>query len=70
MPFAQDPGTRINPDYCSYCQKDGKFCFKGTRKEFQAMCYEQMLKHGIPKLKAKFFAWTIRFAPHWRKKNV
>lgn len=67
MPFAADDGERKNPEYCSYCQKDGKFAFTGTRKEFQKMCYEQMVKHGTPKLQAKYYAFMIRFAPEWKK---
>lgn len=67
MPFSKDPGVRQNPDYCSYCQTDGKFTFEGTRKEFQAMCYKQMRKDGMGALKAKFFTWCIRFAPQWKK---
>ncbi len=67
MPFKMDPGSRQNPDYCSYCQKDGKFCFTGTKAEFKQMCYTQMLKHGIPNWKAKFFTFMINFAPHWKR---
>lgn len=67
MPFTQDTGKRKNPNYCSFCQKDGKFCFKGTKKEFQKMCYEQMRKKGISLLKAKFFTYMIGFAPQWKQ---
>lgn len=67
MPFSMDEGKRENPDYCSYCQKDGKFCFEGNRKEFQEMCFRAMREKGISPLKAKFFTFMIRFAPHWKK---
>ena len=67
MPFTKDVGERQNPKYCSYCQKDDAFCFTGSRKEFQAMCYNAMVEKGMSTLQAKLFAWMIRFAPHWKK---
>ncbi len=67
MSYNQDSGTRINPNYCSYCQNNkGNFKFKGTRKEFQRMCYVQMRKQGITPLIAKACTFSIRFVPHWR----
>lgn len=68
MPFKMDEGTRESENYCSYCFKDGELCYKGTDlKEYQTFVYEAMLKRGMWKPKAKFFAWIIRFAPHWKK---
>jgi hypothetical protein len=68
MPLSKDPGKPESDKYCSYCFKDGKLCYEGSDlKEFQRRSYEGMLKHGMSKWKAKFFAWTIRFAPRWRK---
>ncbi len=69
MPFTMDTGERRNPDYCSYCQHDGKFRFTGTKKEFMRMCQQQMVKHGLPSWKARFFSFMIHFAPHWKKKS-
>ena len=67
MPFEMDKGVRESDKYCSLCYKDGDFCCKKDLKEFQKICYENMVKNGIPKFKAKFFAFMIRFAPRWRK---
>ena len=66
MPFAHDTGERKNPEYCSFCQKDGKFTFEGSRKEFQEFCYSAMRKSGMGALKARFYTFMIRFAPHWK----
>ena len=67
MPYKMDTGERKNPLFCSYCQNEaGEFTFTGTRQEFQKMCYEAMKAKGMGTLKAKFFTWTIRFAPHWK----
>jgi hypothetical protein len=33
---------------------------------FQQKCYEGMVARGMNKFAAKFFTWTIRFAPRWR----
>ena len=68
MPFAKDPGARESEKYCSYCFKNGKLCYEGNDlKEFQKVCYEEMVKHGINKFKAKFFTFLIKFAPRWKK---
>lgn len=67
MPFSKDTGNRTNKSYCSYCQQDGEFRFTGTRKEFQSVSYNSMRKNGMNPLVAKFFAWTIRFAPQWKQ---
>jgi len=69
MPFNMDPmgDNRENPRYCSYCFKGGKLCYEGDLKGFQKVCYEQMRKNGTSPIKAKFFAWMIRFAPRWKK---
>ena len=37
-------------------------------KEFQKICYENMVGSGMNKWQAKFFAWCIRFAPRWKSK--
>lgn len=68
MPFDQDPGIREDSRYCSYCFQNGKFCYEGDFKGFQALCYTGMLQKGIHPLKAKFFAWMTRFAPRWKVK--
>ncbi len=68
MPFSNDPGKRESDKYCSLCFKNGELCYKGTDvTEFQKVCYENMIHGGMNKLKAKFFAWCIRFAPRWKK---
>ncbi|MFZ1654928.1 MAG: zinc ribbon domain-containing protein [Candidatus Moraniibacteriota bacterium] len=67
MPLDKDPGEQEDDRYCSYCFKDGKLCYEGTDlKEFQRIAYENMVKQGMNKYKAKFFAWMIRFAPRWK----
>ena len=69
MPFSQDPGMRESDKYCSYCFKDGKLCYEGDDvNEFKKVCYENMVKKGMNKIKAKFFTWMIGFAPRWKKK--
>lgn len=69
MPFSQDPGQRESDKYCSLCFKNGKLCYEGNDlKEFQRMSYEGMRNRGMGWLKAKVFAYSIRFAPRWRKK--
>ncbi len=70
MPFSKDQGIRENPKYCSLCFKNGSLCYEGNDlKEFQRVCYENMIKSGTSKLVAKFFTFMIRFAPRWRSKN-
>ena len=67
MPFDKDPGKRENDKYCSYCFKDGKLCYEGNDvNEFKKVCYENMLKNGTPKWKAKFFTFMVGFAPRWK----
>jgi hypothetical protein len=69
MPFAKDPGTREHEDFCSYCYQGGKHNAENiTLADFQTMSYKNMVRDGIPKWKAKFFTWTIRFAPYWKNK--
>jgi hypothetical protein len=69
MPFKKDPGVRESPRYCSYCFKNGALCYQGDdRKEFQKIAKEHMVKHGMNRYKATFFAWMIRFAPRWHQK--
>ena len=67
IPFAKDPGIRESEKYCSYCFKDGKLTYEGDLKGFQKFVYAGMLKVGIPKIKAKFYTWMVRFAPRWKK---
>ena len=67
MPFKNDTGVREDPRYCSLCFRDGKFCYEGDLKGFQKVCYEGMRKQGINPLVARVFAWSVRFAPRWRK---
>ncbi len=69
MPFDKDPGVRQSDKYCSYCFKDGKLCYEGDDlKLFQKVSYENMVKGGMNKPKAKLFTFLIRFAPRWNKK--
>lgn len=68
MPFSKDPDQRESEKYCSYCFKDGKLCYEGTDvKEFQKVCYENMVRHGMNKYLAKLYTFLIRFAPRWKK---
>ena len=68
MPFSKDTGNREHENYCSICYKNGDLVYKGNdRKEFQRMSYEAMVASGMNKLKARIFAWSIRFAPHWKE---
>ena len=70
MPFSKDPGVREDARYCSYCFKNGKLCYEGNLQGFQKVCYEAMVKNGMNKIKAKFFAWLIKFAPRWKSQKV
>jgi len=68
MPFNKDLGKRESEKYCSFCFSNGKLCYEGNDlKVFQQKSYEGMIAHGMNKYLAKFFAWTIRFAPRWKK---
>ena len=68
MPFDKDPGKRESDKYCSLCFNNGKLCYEGNDlKLFQKVCYQEMLKSGMNKYKAKFFTFMIRFAPRWKK---
>lgn len=68
MPFSKDPGVRESDKYCSLCFRGGKFCYEGNDlKEFQKICYDGMVKRGMNPLMARFWAWTVRFAPRWKK---
>ena len=67
MPFSKDTGNRESENHCSYCFKNGEILFKGIDvHEFKNMCYQQMVKSGMPKLLARFYAFMILFAPHWK----
>ena len=69
MPFSNDRGKRENDQYCSLCFNHGKLCYDGNdMAEFQRYCYQNMVKGGMNRLKAKFLTWTIRFAPRWKNK--
>ena len=69
MPFAKDPGVRESERYCSFCFNHGKLCYEGNDlKEFQKASYEGMVSNGMNKYLAKFYTFTIRFAPRWKKK--
>lgn len=68
MPFSKDPGVRESDKYCSYCFKNGRLCYGGNDlKLFQKVCYENMVRDGMNKIKARFFTWLIKFAPRWKK---
>lgn len=68
MPFSKDPGAREDARYCSYCFKNGTWCYKGSDlKEFQRISYENMRAHGTNALLAQIYTFMIRFAPRWRK---
>lgn len=73
MPFSRDPlwDKRENPKYCSYCFSGGELHADKAKDlwEFQAICFDGMRKNGTPWIIAKFFAWTIRFAPYWKERN-
>jgi hypothetical protein len=68
----EDAGTEADgtksTKYCKYCYQRGKLCYEGDDlKDFQRVAYENMIKMGMWWPKAKFFAWTIKFAPRWKK---
>lgn len=67
MPFSQDPGKQEDPRYCSLCFANGRLCYQGDLKGFQKVCYDAMIKRGFGGLKARFFAYMIKFAPRWKK---
>jgi hypothetical protein len=68
MPLNKDPGDSGSEKYCSYCFSDGELVYKGDcLKEFKEMSYKGMRESGMSKIKAKFFTWTIGFAPRWKK---
>ena len=70
MPFSKDPGVREHVEYCSYCFTQGKHNADGVSLEdFQSMAYKNMRKDGVGLLRAKFFTWTIRFAPYWKQRR-
>lgn len=69
MPLDKDTGVRESDNYCSKCFKNGKLVYEGNDfKEFQRMTYQKMREGGMNPLKARIFAWSIRFAPRWKKK--
>ncbi len=73
MPMKKDPqgggtnadGTK-NEKYCSYCFQDGDFTFKGTVKEFQDFCKEQMIKSGFSKFTAWIFSRGMKRLERWK----
>ncbi|MBF2755908.1 MAG: hypothetical protein ISN29_11730 [Gammaproteobacteria bacterium AqS3] len=70
MPLGRDPGQSGSVRYCSFCFQDGRLVYEGDDlKAFQRQCYANMRTSGMNALKARFFAWSIRFAPHWKHKR-
>ncbi|MCA9354235.1 MAG: hypothetical protein KC877_01815 [Candidatus Kaiserbacteria bacterium] len=70
MPFSQDPGVREHEYYCSYCYKNGELTYKGDDLHaFQKLWYVRMRQNGMSRWRAKFSAWMIRFAPHWKREK-
>jgi hypothetical protein len=70
MPFSKDKGVRESDKYCSYCFKGGKLCYEGDNfDEFKKVAYENMVKGGMNKFKARILSWSMRFAPRWKNKN-
>lgn len=67
MPFSKDAGKRENDKYCSYCYKNGDFCYGGDLKGFKKVCYEGMRKGGMNFISAWFFSAMVGFAPRWKK---
>lgn len=67
MPKDSDDGVRENKNFCSYCFKDGKVQFYGEKENFIKMCKSEMRKNGMSNLKSSIFAWSINFAPWWKK---
>lgn len=71
MPFSKDPGTRESDRYCSYCFRNGALCYAGTDlREFQRVCYSNMVKHGTNRFMAWVFTFLIRFAPRWKSPSA
>ena len=69
MPLSKDTEVRESDRYCSLCFKNGRLCYEGTDvKEFQKICYENMVKGGMNKFQAKIYSWMIKFAPRWKGK--
>lgn len=67
MPFRKDPGPRESERYCSYCYRNGQLCYQGHDvREFQRLCYQAMVSHGMNRYLARFYSWLVRFAPRWR----
>ena len=70
MPFSKDTGVRESDKYCSLCLKNGKLCYEGNDlKKFQKICYDNMVRGGMNKFRAKVLSWSIRFAPRWKNKK-
>lgn len=70
MPFSKDTGERTSPDYCNYCHKDGVLLGAGmSLQAFQEQSYAGMRANGMGWLPARFFTWSIRFAPYWKQKR-
>ena len=68
MPLAKDTGKRTSDKYCSYCYQNGKlFGDDNDLKGFQKTAYKSMRERGMNSLVAWFFAFSIRFAPRWKK---
>lgn len=70
MPLAKDPAgvNREHELYCSYCYKNGQFCYAGSDlKGFRKAMIDAITARGESKLKAYLFAFMAGFAPRWRK---
>lgn len=68
MPLAKDPDSKEGDRYCSFCFKNGKLTYEGSAfQEFQRLSYQGMISNGMNPIKARIFAWSMRFAPRWKK---
>lgn len=76
MPLNKDPqkgGTEkdgsLSKLYCSYCYQNGEFTSPeiDTAEKMQAFCFEQMRKHGSPKIIAWLFTRMIPKLARWKK---
>lgn len=74
MPLDKDPAGRTREDhrYCSYCFSGGQLHAEKSASlaEFQRTCFDAMRARGTPWLLARFFAFTIRFAPYWKSRRA
>ncbi|MGV1006431.1 MAG: zinc ribbon domain-containing protein [Candidatus Nanopelagicales bacterium] len=67
MPLAADPGPRTSELYCSLCFQDGRLnADEASLGEFQRRAYLGMRQRGVNPVTARFFTFTVRFAPYWK----